>query len=64
MGRGEKLGDWDGGEWEIKQVLYADDVVFLVADTRQYLQLIVNGFKGVCNRMGLKVNVGKSTLSD
>ena len=32
MGKGVKLRDENGGGWEIKQILYADDTV-LVAET-------------------------------
>ena len=59
MGRGVKLRDENGGGWEIKQVLYADDSV-LVAETRNHLQHIVSEFARACDSMGLKINVGKS----
>ena len=36
MGKGVKLRDVNGGSWEIKQVLYADDAV-LVAEARDHL---------------------------
>ena len=53
--------DENGEGWEIKQVLYVDDMV-LVAETREQLQDIVNEFERACNRMGLKINVGKRLL--
>ena len=40
MGRGVKLRDGNGEEWEIKQVLYANDTV-LIAETRDRFQHIV-----------------------
>ena len=50
MGRGVKLRDRNGGIWEIKQILYADETV-LVAETREYLQHIVNKFEKACDSM-------------
>ena len=51
-----RLRDGNEGRWEIKQVLYADDKV-LVTETREHL---VSEFVRACDRMGLKINVGKS----
>ena len=45
MGKEVKLRDENGGGWEIKQVLYADDTV-LVAETREHLQHTVMSLKG------------------
>ena len=44
MGKGVKLRDENGGSWEIKQILYADDTV-LVAETGEHLQHIVSEFE-------------------
>ena len=33
-------------------------MTLLTAETREYLQYIVNVLERVCNRMGLKINVG------
>ena len=43
----------------IKRILYIEDTVF-VAETREHFQHIVNEFERPFDRMGLKVNVGKS----
>ena len=45
------------GGWEIKKVLYADDIV-LEAETREHLQHIVSEFERAWESMGLKINVG------
>ena len=59
IGKRVKLRDENGGGWEFKKVLHADDTV-LVAETREHLQHIVNEFERACdNIMGLKINVGK-----
>ena len=47
-GRGVRLRDGNGGGWEIKQVLHADDTV-LIAETRDHLQHIVNEFERSCD---------------
>ena len=47
--------------WEIKQVLYADDKVFVV-ETREHLQHIVNELERACDSMGLKISVGRSKV--
>ena len=56
-----KLRDENGGGWEIKQVLYADDTV-LVAEIREDLQHIVSEFERGCNGMWLKINVRTSKM--
>ena len=61
MGKGVKLKDENGGGWEIKQLLYADDTS-LVAETREHLQHIVNEFERAYDSMRLKINVGKSKV--
>ena len=50
------MRDENGGGWEIRQILHADDTV-LVAETREHLQLIVSVFERACDSMGLKINV-------
>ena len=59
--RGMRQRDGNGEDWEIKQVLTAGDKA-LVAETREYLQHIVNKFERACDNMGLKINIGKSKL--
>ena len=54
-------GQWGWVGWEIKQVLYVEDAVF-VAKLRKPLQHIVNEFERDCDGMGLKINVGKSSV--
>ena len=44
MGKEVKLRDENGRGWEIKPVLYADDIV-LVAETREHLHHIVSDFE-------------------
>ena len=62
MGKGVRLRDENGGgSWEIKQVLYADNTVW-VAETREHLHHIVNEFEGACDSMGLRLNVGKNKV--
>ena len=51
----------NGRGWEINQ-LYANETV-LVAETRVHLQRIVGVFERVCGSLGLKINVGKSSVS-
>ena len=63
MGKRVKLRDENGGSWEIKQALYADDTV-LVAEARAQLQHIVSEFERACDSMRLKINVGKSSAND
>ena len=46
---------------EIKQVLYADDKVFVV-ETREHLQHIVNELERACDSRGLKISVGRSKV--
>ena len=55
------MSDMTGEVLEIKHVLYADDMV-LVAETREHLKHIVREFERTCDSMGLKIDVGKSTV--
>ena len=48
----------NGGRFEIIQLLFADDTA-LVADTEKLCRL-VSEFGTVCERIKLRVNVGKS----
>ena len=48
----------NGGRFEIKQVLFADDIA-LVADSEEKL---LSEFGRVCERRNLRVNVGKSKV--
>ena len=50
-----KLRDGREREWEMKQLLYVDDIVFM-AESIENIQKIVNEFEKVCNRMELKVS--------
>ena len=52
-----ELRDGIGRGWEIKHVLYSSD-----AEIREYIQHIVSEFERACERMGLKINVGKSNV--
>ena len=61
LGRGLRLKDENGLEWELNQLLFADDAVF-VADSEEKLQRLVTDFGRVCERRKLKVNVGKSKV--
>ena len=61
LGRGLKLVDGDGSEWELNQLLFADDTV-VVADSEEKLCQLVSEFGRVCERRKLKVNVGKSKV--
>ena len=54
-----KLRNDKGGEYEIEQVLYTDDIV-LVAEFRDNLQHTVNELERECDRIWFKINVGKS----
>ena len=61
MERGVKLRDENGRGWEVKQVLYADDI-FVKAETREHLQNIASEFERASDSMGLKINVNKSKM--
>ena len=59
LGRGLKLVDGNDNEWELNQLLFADDTV-VVADSERKLCQLVTEFGRVCERRKLRVNVGKS----
>ena len=61
FGRGLKLIDNDKNEWELNQLLFADDTV-VVADSEEKLCQLVSEFGRVCKRRKLRVNVGKSKV--
>ena len=61
MGQGLGLVDERDGIWELNQLLFADDAVF-VADSEEKLRRLVTEFGRVCERRKLKVNVGKSKV--
>ena len=61
LGRGLKLVDGNDSEWELSQLLFADDTV-VVADSERKLCLLVTEFGRVCERRKLRVNLGKSKV--
>ena len=61
LGRGLKLVDGNDNEWELNQLLFADDTV-VVADSERKLCQLVTEFGRVCERRKLRVNVGKSKV--
>ena len=61
LGRGLKLVDGNENEWELNQLLFADDTV-VVADSERKLCQLVTEFGRVCERRKLRVNVGKSKV--
>ena len=61
LGRGLKLIDRDDNDWEMNQLLFADDTV-VVADSEKKLCQLVQEFGRVCKRRKLRVNVGKSKV--
>ena len=56
-----KLLHEDGGRCEINQPLFADDMA-LVADSEETLCRLVSEFGRVCERIKLRLNVGKSKV--
>ena len=62
LGRGLKLVDGNANEWEVNQLLFADDTVVVVADSERKLCQLVTEFGKVCERRKLRVNVGKSKV--
>ncbi|MCP4269458.1 MAG: hypothetical protein GY777_28465 [Candidatus Brocadiaceae bacterium] len=61
LGRGAELVGVNGENWELRQLLFADDTV-LVADSEEKLRRLVTEFGRVCDRRKLRVNVGKSKV--
>ena len=61
LGRGLKLVDGNENEWELKQLVFADDTVVLTDSERKLCQLVAE-FGRVCERRKLRVNVGKSKV--
>ena len=58
LGRGLKLVDGNDNEWELNQLLLADDTV-VVADSKRKLCQLVTEFGEVSEKRKLRVNVGK-----
>ena len=61
LGHGLGLVDERDYMWELNQLLFADDTVF-VADSEEKLCRLVEEFGRVCERRKLRVNVGKSKV--
>ena len=61
LGRGLKLVDGNDNEWELNQLLFADDTV-VVADSERKLCQLVTEFGRVCETRKLRVNMGKSKV--
>jgi hypothetical protein len=61
MERGAALMSDSGVEWQVNQILYADDAA-LIADKECKLQNLVSEFRRVCVRKKLSVNVAKSKV--
>ena len=59
LDRGLKLVDGNDNEWELNQLLFADDTVVVVADSERKLFQLVTEFGRVCERRKLRVIVGK-----
>ena len=59
--RGVRLISDAGMEWEVNQLLFADDTA-LVADSEVKLQRLVEEFGRVCKNRRLKVNIDKSKV--
>ena len=61
LGRRLKLVDGNDNEWELNQLLFADDIVVVAGSERKLCQLVTE-FGRVCERRKLRVNVGKSKV--
>ncbi len=59
LGRGSSLVNADSREWNLSQLLFADDTA-LVADSEGRLRQLVEEFGRVCKRRKVKVNGSKS----
>ena len=62
LGRGLKLVDGNDNEWELNQLLFADDTVVVADSERKLCQLVTELGVCVCERRKLRVNVGKSKI--
>ena len=51
----------NGKEWEVGQLLFADDTAFVV-DSSKKLRRMIESFARVCTRRKLKENGGKSKV--
>ena len=60
-GRELKLVDGNDNEWELNQLLFADDTLVVAHCERKLCQLVTE-FGRVCGRRKLQVNVGKSKV--
>ena len=61
LGKGLKLHSVNGGNFEVRKLLFADDTG-LVADSEEKLCSLVSEFGIACKRRKLRVNVGKSKV--
>ena len=61
LGKGLELLSANGGRFEIKQLLFADDTA-LLADSEEKLCRLVSEFGRICERRKLRVNAGKSKV--
>ena len=61
LGRGLKLIDGNDNEWELNQLLFADDTVVMADSERKLCQLVTEHGRA-CERRKLRVNVGKSKV--
>ena len=62
LGKGLELLRANRGRFEINQLLFADDTA-LVADSEKKLCRLVSEYGRVCERIKLRVNVGKSKVT-
>ena len=61
LGKRLELLSVNGGRFEIRQLLFADDTA-LMADSEEKLRRLVSEFGRVCERRKLRVNVGMSKV--
>ncbi len=61
LGRGLSLVNTDGIEWNLNQLLFADDTA-LVNDSEGRLRQVVEEFGSMCKRRKRRVNESKSKL--
>ena len=62
LGRGLKLVDGNDNEWELNQLLFANDTVVVANSLRKLCQLVTE-FGRECERRKLRGNVGKSKVT-